>query len=49
MGCRIGPIFPFYAQLIGAVGAAIGEPELWEQVSTEHALDICRPHCGPTS
>lgn len=43
----IGPMFPFYAQLIGVVGAAIGEPGLWEQLSTEHALDICPPSLQP--
>jgi UDP:flavonoid glycosyltransferase YjiC (YdhE family) len=43
----IGPMFPFYAQLIGAVGAAIGEPELWEQVSAEHAVDLCPPSLQP--
>ena len=37
----IGPMFPFYAPLIGAAGAAIGEPELWRQLSTQQALDLC--------
>ncbi len=47
----IGPMFPFYAQLIGPAGAAIGEPELWVQASSEQALDICpqslQPDDGP--
>ena len=43
----IGPMFPFYAQLIGAAGAAIGEPELWTQLSTEQAVDLCPPSLQP--
>jgi UDP:flavonoid glycosyltransferase YjiC (YdhE family) len=43
----IGPMFPFYAQLIGPAGAAIGEPELWTQASSEQALDICPPSLQP--
>ena len=43
----IGPMFPFYAQLVGAAGAAIGEPELWAQLSTEQALDLCPPSLQP--
>jgi UDP:flavonoid glycosyltransferase YjiC (YdhE family) len=43
----IGPMFPFYAQLIGAAGAAIGEPERWAQVSTEQALDLCPTSLQP--
>jgi UDP:flavonoid glycosyltransferase YjiC (YdhE family) len=43
----IGPMFPFYAQLIGLTGAAIGEPELWEQASSEQALDLCPPSLRP--
>jgi UDP:flavonoid glycosyltransferase YjiC (YdhE family) len=43
----IGPMFPFYAQLIGAAGAAIGEPERWSQLSTEKALDLCPPSLQP--
>ena len=43
----IGPMFPFYAQLIGPAGAAIGEPGLWEQLSSEQALDICPPSLQP--
>ena len=43
----IGPMFPFYAQLIAAAGAAIGEPELWAQLSTERALDLCPPSLQP--
>jgi UDP:flavonoid glycosyltransferase YjiC (YdhE family) len=43
----IGPMFPFYAQLIGAAGAAVGEPELWQQLSTERALDLCPPSLQP--
>jgi UDP:flavonoid glycosyltransferase YjiC (YdhE family) len=42
-----GPMFPFYAQLIGPAGAAIGEPGLWERVSAEQALDICPPSLQP--
>ena len=40
-------MFPFYAQLIGAAGAAIGEPGLWAQLSTEQALDLCPPSLQP--
>ncbi|MGD9960717.1 glycosyltransferase [Nocardioides sp.] len=43
----IGPMFPLYAPLIRAAGAAIGEPELWEQLSTEQALDLCPPSLQP--
>ena len=43
----IGPMFPFYAQLIGPAGAAIGEPELWAHASSEQALDICPPSLQP--
>ena len=43
----IGPMFPFYAELMGPVGAAIGEPDLWVQASSEHALDICPPALQP--
>jgi len=43
----IGPMFPFYAQLTGPVGAAMGEPELWEQASSERAIDICPPALRP--
>jgi UDP:flavonoid glycosyltransferase YjiC (YdhE family) len=43
----IGPMFPFYAQLVGAVGAAIGEPERWAQLSNEQALDLCPPSLQP--
>src|SRR5919107_3917303 len=43
----IGPMFPFYAELIGPVGARIGEPGLWAQVSAEEALDLCPPSLQP--
>jgi UDP:flavonoid glycosyltransferase YjiC (YdhE family) len=43
----IGPMFPFYAELIAAAGAAIGEPGLWAQLSTEQALDLCPPSLQP--
>ena len=43
----IGPMFAFYAELIDATGAAIGEPELWRQVSTEQALDLCPASLQP--
>ncbi|MDN5795710.1 MAG: glycosyltransferase [Intrasporangium sp.] len=43
-----GPMFPFYAELIGPAGAAIGEPGLWAHVSAEQALDICPPSLEPT-
>ena len=43
----IGPMFPFYAQLIAAAGAAIGEPERWAQLSTEQAVDLCPPSLQP--
>ena len=37
----IGPMFPFYATLIGAAGAAIGEPDLWPRLAAEQAVDLC--------
>src|SRR3954447_24367546 len=40
-------MFPFYAELIGPAGAAIGEPGLWAQVSVERALDLCPPSLQP--
>ena len=43
----IGPMFPFYAALIDPVGRAIGEPGLWEQASSEQALDLCPPSLQP--
>jgi len=43
----IGPMFPFYADVITAAGAAIGEPGLWAQLSTERALDLCPPSLQP--
>ncbi len=43
----IGPMFPFYAQLIGQLGEAIGEPELRAQASSERALDLCPPSLQP--
>ena len=43
----IGPMFPFYAELIGHVGAAIGEPELWAQACSEQALDLCPSSLQP--
>ncbi len=43
----IGPMFPFYPQLIGPAGAAIGEPDLWAQLSGEPALDLCPPSLRP--
>ena len=43
----IGPMFPFYADLFGPAGVAIGEPGLWAQASSEHALDICPPSLQP--
>jgi UDP:flavonoid glycosyltransferase YjiC (YdhE family) len=43
----IGPMFPFYAELIGAAGAAIGQPGLWAQLSTEQALDLCPASLQP--
>ena len=47
----IGPMFPFYAHLIGPAGALIGQPGLWELASAEQALDICpqslQPDDGP--
>nr|WP_246280416.1 glycosyltransferase [Cellulomonas humilata] len=41
-------MFPFYAPLIDAAGAVIGEPQLWAQASTEHALDLCPPSLQPS-
>jgi len=43
----IGPMFPFYAQLIHPAGDAIGEPGLWAHVSAERALDLCPPSLQP--
>jgi UDP:flavonoid glycosyltransferase YjiC (YdhE family) len=43
----IGPMFPFYAHLIGPAGAAFGEPGLWAHVSAERALDLCPPSLQP--
>ena len=43
----IGPMFPSYAPLIAAAGAAIGEPGLWEQLAAEHAVDLCPPSLQP--
>ncbi|WP_222269048.1 glycosyltransferase [Modestobacter marinus] len=43
----IGPMFPFYPELIRPAGAAIGEPELWAQLSAERALDLCPPSLQP--
>src|SRR4051812_40230225 len=43
----IGPMFPFYAELIGPAGAAIGELGLWARVSAEKALDLCPPSLQP--
>ena len=46
-----GPMFPVYADLLDPAGAAIGEPDLWAQASSERALDICpaslQPDDGP--
>jgi UDP:flavonoid glycosyltransferase YjiC (YdhE family) len=43
----IGPMFPFYAHLIGLAGAAIGEPGLWARVAAEQAVDLCPPSLQP--
>ncbi|GAA4712919.1 glycosyltransferase [Nocardioides conyzicola] len=43
----IGPMFPFYAPLLSAAGSAIGEPQLWAQLSTEQAVDLCPPSLQP--
>jgi UDP:flavonoid glycosyltransferase YjiC (YdhE family) len=43
----IGPMFPFYALLIGPAGAALGEPGLWDHASSEQALDVCPPSLQP--
>ncbi|WP_051246434.1 glycosyltransferase [Nocardioides halotolerans] len=43
----IGPMFPLYAEVLGPVGAAIGEPGLWEHASSEVALDLCPPSLQP--
>ena len=42
-----GPMFPFYAELLGPTGAVIGEPDLWVQASSEQALDICPASLQP--
>ncbi len=43
----IGPMFPVYPQVIGATGVAIGEPDLWDRLSTERAVDLCPPALQP--
>jgi UDP:flavonoid glycosyltransferase YjiC (YdhE family) len=43
----IGPMFPFYAPLIEAAGAAIGEPGLGERLASETAVDLCPPSLRP--
>src|SRR3954471_3513728 len=43
----IGPMFPFYPEVIGASGVAIGQPERWAQLATEQALDLCPPSLQP--
>ena len=43
----VGPMFPLYAQVLGPVGEATGEPDLWANASEEHALDICPPSLQP--
>ncbi len=43
----IGPMFPFYAPLIAAAGAAIDEPELWSGLAAEQAVDLCPPSLQP--
>ncbi len=43
----LGPMFPFYPELVGPAGAAIGEPQLWAQLAAEQALDLCPPSLRP--
>lgn len=43
----IGPMFPFYADLLGPAGALVGWPDLWAQASSEQALDLCPPSLHP--
>ena len=43
----IGPMFPFYAQLIGHLGEAMGEPDLWALAASEQALDLCPSSLQP--
>ena len=43
----LGPMFSFYAQLIGHVGEAMDEPGLWAQASSEPAFDLCPPSLRP--
>lgn len=43
----IGPMFPFYAEFLGPVGTAIGQPELWAHAASEQALDLCPPSLQP--
>ena len=42
-----GPMFPFYAVLVGPAGAAIGDPDLWDHLSAETCLDLCPPALQP--
>jgi UDP-glucoronosyl and UDP-glucosyl transferase len=37
----IGPMFPFYATLLGAIGVAAGDSELWDHLTTETYLNLC--------
>ncbi len=43
----IGPMFPFYADIMAAAGAAIGDAERWVHLASEQALDLCPPSLQP--
>jgi UDP:flavonoid glycosyltransferase YjiC (YdhE family) len=43
----IGPMFPLYAQLMGPVGVAMGEPDFWAHISAEAAVDLCPSSLQP--
>ena len=43
----VGPMFGMYAPVIGAAGAVIGEPGLWDRLAMERAVDLCPPSLQP--
>ena len=43
----IGPMFAMYPPLLGAAGAVIGEPDLWDRLAAERAVDLCPPTLQP--
>jgi hypothetical protein len=45
----IGPMFPFYAQLIGVVGAAMGSLGCGSSSRPSTPWTSAHPHCSPTA